>query len=62
VEYYADASKDEFNHQYVAVMNIFESVPGGPMPQQIRELAVNNPRESSLGFTTMVAPVHAPKE
>jgi hypothetical protein len=40
-------------------MAAFESVPGGPSPQQIRELAVNNPRELSLGFATLVIPAHA---
>jgi hypothetical protein len=60
LEYYSDASQDEFNRQYGAVMNVFESVPGGPTPAQIRELAVNDPRESSLGFATLVVPAHAP--
>jgi hypothetical protein len=59
-EYYADASQDEFNRQYGAVMNVFASVPGGPTPAQIRELAVNDPRESSLGYATLVVPAHAP--
>jgi hypothetical protein len=60
MEYYADASQDEFNRLYGAVMNVFESVPGGPTPTQIRELAVNDPRESSLGYATLVIPAHAP--
>ena len=59
-EYYADASKDEYNRQYDAVMGVFASLPGGPQPQQIRELVVNNPRESSLGFATLVIPTHNP--
>jgi hypothetical protein len=59
-EYYADASQDEFNHQYGSVMNVFASVPGGPTPAQIWELAVNDPRESSLGYATLVVPAHAP--
>jgi hypothetical protein len=41
-------------------MGVFASVPGGPSPQQIRELVVNNPRESSLGFATLVIPAHNP--
>jgi hypothetical protein len=60
LEYYSDASQDEFNRQYVAVMNVFELVPGGPTPAQIRELAVNDPREFSLGFATLIVPAHAP--
>jgi hypothetical protein len=55
-DFYSDASQDEFNRQYAAVMAVFESVPGGPTPQQIRELVVNNPRGSSLGFAVLVIP------
>jgi hypothetical protein len=60
MQYYAAASQDEYNRQYDAVMGVFASVPGGPSPQQIRELVVNNPRESSLGFATLVVPAHNP--
>jgi hypothetical protein len=37
-------------------------MPGGPAPQQIRELVVNDPRESSsLGFFTLIlVPAHNP--
>jgi hypothetical protein len=42
-------------------MGVFASLPGrGPQTQQIRELVVNNPRESSLGFATLVIPAHNP--
>jgi TnpA family transposase len=41
-------------------MGVFASVPGGPTPQQIRELVVNNPRVSTLGFATLVIPAHNP--
>jgi hypothetical protein len=54
LDFYSDASRDEFNRQYSAVMAVFQSLPGGPSPQQIRELVVNNPRESTLGFATLV--------
>ncbi len=60
MEYYTDASQDEYNRQYTALMGVFASVPGGPSPQQIRELVVNNPRESTLGFATLVLPAHNP--
>jgi hypothetical protein len=59
LDFYSDASRDEFNRQYSAVMTVFKSVPGGPTPQQIRELVVNNPRESSLGFALLVIPTPA---
>jgi hypothetical protein len=60
MQYYADASQDEYNRQYDAVMGVFAPVPGGPSPQQIRELVVNNPRESYLGFATLLVPAHNP--
>jgi hypothetical protein len=41
-------------------MGVFASVPGGASPQQILELVVNNLRESSLGFFTLVIPAHNP--
>jgi hypothetical protein len=59
LDFYSDASRDEFNRQYATVMAVFESVPGGITPQQIRELVVNNPRESSLGFAVLVLPTPA---
>jgi hypothetical protein len=37
-------------------MAVFESLPGGPTPQQIQELLVNNPRESSVGFVVLILP------
>jgi hypothetical protein len=39
-------------------MRVFALVPDGPLPQQIRELVVNNPRESNLDFATLALPVH----
>jgi hypothetical protein len=59
LDFYSDASRDEFDRQYGAVMAVFQSTPGGPTPQQIRELVVNNPRESSLGFAVLVLPTPA---
>jgi hypothetical protein len=61
MEYYTDKSQDEYNRQYTALMGVFASVPGGPTPQQIRKLVVvNNPRESTLGFATLVLSAHNP--
>jgi hypothetical protein len=45
---------------YGLVMAVFTLAPGSLTPQQIRELVVNNPRESTLGFATLVIPAHAP--
>jgi hypothetical protein len=39
---------------YTNAMAIFESAPGGQTPAQIRELVTNNPRDSSLGYATLV--------
>jgi hypothetical protein len=58
--YHTYASQDEYNRQYTALMGVFASVPGGPTPQQIRELVVNNPRVLTLGFATLVIPAHNP--
>jgi hypothetical protein len=60
LDYYADASQDEYNCQYSNVMPVFVSVPGGPAPAQIWELISNNPREPSLGFITLVLPANNP--
>jgi hypothetical protein len=59
-EFYSAASVDEYNRIYGPVMAVFESAPGGPTPLQIRELIVNTPRESSLGFAVLIIPTHAP--
>jgi hypothetical protein len=47
--------RDGYLHRlYTNVMAIFESAPDGQTPAQIRELVTNNPRDSSLGYTTLV--------
>jgi hypothetical protein len=53
-EYYNDASKDEHNRLYAQVMTIFPSEAAGQTLAQIRELRTNNPRDSSLGYVTLV--------
>jgi hypothetical protein len=60
VEYYNDVSNDEHHLQYANVMAVFRSIPGGSTPAQIRELVVNNPRETSLGYATLVIPADNP--
>jgi hypothetical protein len=30
---YTDASQDDYNQKYAALMGVFASVPGGPTPQ-----------------------------
>jgi hypothetical protein len=56
-DFHSSASHDEFNRQDGTVMAIFESLPGGPMPQQLRELVVvNNQHQSTLGFAVLVIP------
>jgi hypothetical protein len=39
---------------YTNVMAVFESAQGGQTRVQIRELVTNNPRNSSLGYATLV--------
>jgi hypothetical protein len=41
-------------------MTVFASVPNGPSLLQIRDIVVNNPRASTLGFAVLVIPEHAP--
>jgi hypothetical protein len=33
MKYYTNASQDEYNQKYGALMGVFASVPGGPTPQ-----------------------------
>ena len=56
VEYYNDASVDEFHGNYTNVMTIF-TCPGDPTvtPASIRELVTNDPNNSSLGYLFLVA-------
>jgi hypothetical protein len=35
LDFYSDASRDKFNRQHGTVMAVFQSLPGGPLPQQI---------------------------
>jgi hypothetical protein len=61
MEHYTHTSQDEYNQHNDVVMGVCVSVPGGPTPQQLCELVVNNPRESSsLGYSTLVVPAHNP--
>jgi hypothetical protein len=53
-EYYNDSSKDEHNLLYTNVMAVFRSGAAGQTPAQIRELVTNNPRDSSLGYVTLI--------
>jgi hypothetical protein len=39
-------------------MGVFVLMPDGPTHQQIRELVVNDHKESSLGFVTLVTSTH----
>ena len=53
-ECYRDSTKDECNGTCVNVMNEFNPI-GGRAPDELRTLATNDPKSSSLGYLYLVA-------
>jgi hypothetical protein len=58
-EYYNDATVDKFHRAYGPVMPVFNLPGPGATPAAIRDLVLNDPRNSSMGYVVLVVPAHA---